>query len=237
MLSGLSTQVRVLGTSRYGLLLIALTILVAIGPALAEVARGEVAVAVVFTLLMLSCGVAVSQAPATRRRVLAFAIVVIVADASLALDPVTPLIVAVGSLRATFLAFVTIAILSHVVRTERVTHDTILGGICVYLLIGLFFHSVFGLVEVFHPGSFQTGEVAVSALPGADRAHGRYPALVYYSFVTLTTVGFGDITPTWSLAQSLSTAEAVIGQLYLAILVASLVGMRLAGQGPGPGKS
>jgi hypothetical protein len=186
---------------------------------------------------MLSCAIAVSSSPVTRRRVIAFALVVIAADATLVLDPVQPLIVAVGSLRTAFLAFVTIAILTHVVRADRVTHDTILGGICVYLLIGLFFQSAFGIVEVLHPGSFQTGGVAVSDLPGADRAHGRYPTLIYYSFVTLTTVGFGDITPTWSLAQSLSTIEAVVGQLYLAILVASLVGMRLAGQGPGRGSS
>jgi hypothetical protein len=180
--------------------------------------------------------VAVSHAPATRRRLLALAVVVVAADASLALDPARPLILAVGGLRAAFLAFVTIAILSHVVRAVRVTHDTILGGICVYLLIGLFFHSAFGIVEVLHPGSFRSGGVAVSALPGGDAAHGRYPALVYYSFVTLSTVGFGDITPSWSLPQALSATEAVIGQLYLAILVASLVGMKLAAGVPATGK-
>jgi hypothetical protein len=219
------------------MLLFALTFLVAFGSALASVPHGELWVAVSFTWLMLSCAVAVSASPVTRRRLIAFALVVIAADVTLVLDPVQPLIVAVGSLRTAFLAFVTIAILTHVVRADRVTHDTILGGICVYLLIGLFFQSAFGIVEVLHPGSFQTGGVAVSDLPGADRAHGRYPTLIYYSFVTLTTVGFGDITPTWSLAQSLSTIEAVVGQLYLAILVASLVGTRLAGQGPGQGSS
>ena len=232
MNEGWTRQIRVLGASRYGLLLIVLTMLLAVGPPMAEWRHGELAVAALFIALMLTASAAVSHVPKTRRRLLAFALVVIAADTSLALDPVMPLIVAVSSLRAAFLAFVTIAILSHVVRTDRVTHDTILGGIVVYLLIGFFFQSAFGIVEVFHPGSFLAGDVAVSALPGVDRAHGRYPALVYYSFVTLSTVGFGDITPTWSLPQSLSTTEAVIGQLYLAILVASLVGMRLAGRRP-----
>ncbi len=234
MKEGWARQIRVLGASRYGPLLLALTILLSLGPPLAERPHGEFAMAVLFTTLMLSAAAAVSHVPRTRRRLLAFAMIVIVADASLALDPVRPLVVAVGSLRVVFLAFVTIAILSHILRTEQVTYDTILGGISVYLLIGFIFQSAFGIVEVFHPGSFLAGDVAVSALPGADRAHGRYSALVYYSFVTLSTVGFGDIVPTWSLPQSLSTAEAVIGQLYLAILVASLVGMRLAGRGTGP---
>jgi hypothetical protein len=234
MKEGWAGQIRVLGASRYGPLLIVLTILLSIGPPLAEWRHGELAVAALFISLMLSAAAAVSHVPKTRRRLLTFALVVIAADTSLALDPAMPQIVAVGSLRAAFLAFVTIAILSHVVRTDRVTHDTILGGIVVYLLIGFFFQSAYGLVEIFHPGSFLAGDVAVSALPGVDRAHGRYPALVYYSFVTLSTVGFGDITPTWSLPQSLSTAEAVVGQLYLAILVASLVGMRLAGASPRP---
>lgn len=231
MKEGWARQIRVLGTSRYGPLLIVLTMLLAFGAPMAEWRHGELAVAALFIALMLTASAAVSHVPGTRRRLLAFALVVIAADTSLALDPAMPVMVAVGSLRTAFLAFVTIAILSHVMRTRQVTHDTILGGIAVYLLIGFFFQSAYGLVEVFHPGSFLAGDVAVSALPGVDRAHGRYPALVYYSFVTLSTVGFGDITPTWSLPQSLSTAEAVVGQLYLAILVASLVGMRLAGTG------
>lgn len=234
MKEGWARQIRVLGASRYGPLLVVLTILLAVGAPMAEWRHGEFAVAALFIALMLTASAAVSHVPETRRRLLAFAWIVIAADTSLAFDPAMPQVVAVGSLRAAFLAFVTIAILSHVVRTDRVTHDTIFGGIVVYLLIGFFFQSAFGIVEAFHPGSFLAGDVAVSALPGVDRAHGRYPALVYYSFVTLSTVGFGDITPTWSLPQSLSTAEAVVGQLYLAILVASLVGMRLAGRGTGP---
>ncbi len=236
-MDGWTQQIRVVGTSRYGPLLIVLTILLAVGPPMAEWRHGEFAVAALFIALMLTAAAAVSHVSETRRRLLAFALLVIAADTSLALDPAMPVMVAVGGLRAAFLAFVTIAILSHVVRTDQVTHDTILGGIVVYLLIGFFFQSAYGLVEIFHPGSFLAGDVAVSALPGVDRAHGRYPALVYYSFVTLSTVGFGDIAPTWSLPQSLSTAEAVIGQLYLAILVASLVGMRLSGRSSRPDDS
>ena len=222
---------RTIGTStprRYGPLLATLSVIAAFGPALADLHRGEWLIAALFTALMLCCAHAVGHVPATRRRVLGLALVVIAADASLALHTGLPWVLAVGTLRAAFLGFVAAAILVHLVRTERVTHDTILGDGCVYLLMGLCFQSIFGMIERAHPGSFEHGGVAGSALPGADRLHGRYPALVYYSFVTLSTVGYGDFTPTWSLPQALSAAEAILGQLYLAILVASLVGMRLA---------
>lgn len=233
------SPVREFVTSRYGLLLASLTAVAAFGPPLAETVRAELLIVAFFALLVFSAAVAVGHDRAARRRLLATAAVVLVADVVLGFVPSQPLIVSVGLLRAAFLSFVTLAILGHVVRTERVTQDTILGGMCVYVLIGLVFQSLFGIVEALHPGSFVRADVPVSQLPGADHAHGRYPALVYYSFVTLSTVGFGDITPTWSLPQSLSTTEAVIGQLYLAILVASLVGMRLAaresgGDTPGP---
>lgn len=225
----------VVRSSRYGLLLATLAAIVVLAPPIADATHGPLFIGVIFVALILACAVAVSHRRVTQRRMLALALVVILADTSLALDPAKPLVLAVGGLRSAFLAFATAAILVHVVRAERVTHDTILGGICVYLLLGLLFHSLFGMVEVIEPGSFRRGDVAVSEFANADRAHGRYPALVYYSFVTLSTVGYGDITPTWSLPQSLSAAEAVVGQLYLAILVASLVGMRLATQQSGAG--
>jgi hypothetical protein len=177
-------QLRIWATSRYGLLLASLSLIMALGPPLAEIGGGEILIAAISTVLMLSCAVAVGHMPTTRRRLLGFSIVVIAADVALSVfHPARPVSVAAGGLRAAFLLFVTLAVLTHVVRTERVTHDTIIGGICVYLLIGLFFHSVFGIIELLHPGSFQNGGVAVSELPGADRVHGRYPILVYYSLV------------------------------------------------------
>ena len=181
-----------------------------------------------FVAATLSAVRAVGVSTTTGRRVLVFALMLIAADILVARAPSHPVIVTVGGLRAVFLAFVAISILSQIVRTQHVTRDTIFGGICIYLLIGLFFQSVFDMIETLYPGSFRMGELAISDLPGAMREDGRHAQLLYYSFITLTTVGFGDITPTWSLPQTLSIAEAVIGQLYLTILVASLVGMRLS---------
>ena len=78
------------------------------------------------------------------------------------------------------------------------------------------------LLEVLHPGSFD--------IPPSWRAGpaGMVAALIYFSFITLTTVGYGDIHPSWPGAGGLVAAEAVVGQLYLAITIARLVGLHIS---------
>jgi hypothetical protein len=78
---------------------------------------------------------------------------------------------------------------------------------------------VYLVLESLHPGSFAIGEGQIEV--------GRR-LYIYYSFVTITTLGYGDITPTTDLANSLSFLEAVTGQLYIAILIARLVGIQIA---------
>jgi hypothetical protein len=127
-----------------------------------------------------------------------------------------------------FIMFVGASILRTVVAHDEITADTIYGGICVYLLIGLGWDAAYSIVEYLNPGSFAMGGVPVSALDTGDAGLRSYPALVYYSFVTLTTLGYGDIVPTTPQARVLSTAEAVFGQLFVAIFIARLVGLQLA---------
>lgn len=111
-----------------------------------------------------------------------------------------------------------ISIFSHIMKVEKVTSDTIIGSICVYLLLGIIWATVFALIEILNPGSFNLGDDVVTNL--------NYKFL-YYSFVTLTTLGYGDITPVLPPARALSSLEAVTGQLYLAILLAHLVGLQI----------
>ena len=122
-----------------------------------------------------------------------------------------------------------VIILILVLRASRVTADTISGAICVYLLSGVTWASIYSVLELFHPGTF-TFPASLQVSPEATlsvQTAVRNRALVYYSFVTLTTLGFGDITPATALARSLSTLEAVGGQLYLAVLIARLVGIHI----------
>ena len=82
----------------------------------------------------------------------------------------------------------------------------------------------YGLVELHEPGSFDLPAI-VGEPAGADR---HMASFVYFSFVTLTTLGYGDVTPVGSAARTLALLEALVGQLFLAILVARLVALQIA---------
>jgi hypothetical protein len=102
------------------------------------------------------------------------------------------------------------------VRRLRVTVDTIFAALSGYYLIGFTWALVYALVDVGIPGAFN---VSLATDDLIDRAF-------YFSFVTQTTLGYGDIIPTHPLSQSLVTTEALVGQIYLVVLVAHLVAMR-----------
>ena len=123
-------------------------------------------------------------------------------------------------LRIAFLAYTTGIIMWRTLRQADVTLDTIAGAACAYTLLALVWTSLYRLLELIQPGSFN---IPLNwHTPTADPTGA---ALAYFSFVTLTTVGYGDITPTWPGAGGLAAAEALVGQLYLAITIARLVGL------------
>ena len=124
------------------------------------------------------------------------------------------------SIQCAFLLLLMITILGDVLRHEKVTLDTIYGAASVYLVMGLFWGSLYVIMEIASPGSF-------SMVHAEFEAHG-YAGLTYYSFVTLTTLGYGDITPVSRAAMVFAMLEAAIGQLYLVITVARLVGLQVA---------
>jgi hypothetical protein len=119
---------------------------------------------------------------------------------------------------AIFYVFMVIVILNYLFKEKVITADMIIGAICVYFLIGMMWASIFSIIEILEPGSFQTPEGMA----------GELSHFSYYSFVTLTTLGYGDITPITAIARSLSLLEAITGQLYIAILVARFVGIHIA---------
>jgi len=126
---------------------------------------------------------------------------------------------------ALFFAFIAVLILAAVLRAQTVTGDTISGALCVYLLLGIVWAFLFMLVESVHPGSFQIAEAERTAV---DPKHGPSASLslfMYFSLVTLSTVGYGDVIPLTGPARGLAAFEGVMGQFYLAVLVARLVGL------------
>ena len=119
-----------------------------------------------------------------------------------------------------FLAFCAVIIIMRLLNEERVTVDSLAGAVSTYLLMGMAFASLYLCINTLTPGSFLLEPGGIPLINGPE-AVSDY---VYYSFVTLTTVGFGDALPISAAAKSLTIIEAVCGQMYLAILIAILVG-------------
>jgi hypothetical protein len=124
-----------------------------------------------------------------------------------------------GLCGAAFFIFAIIQLLIFVYTQKEVTRDLIAGAAIVYLLMALAWSFIFGVVESLNPGSF-----SIPDIEGISTSR----VFLYYSFVTITTLGYGDITPVTSLARSLCILEAVIGQLYLVVQVAWLVGVHVS---------
>ncbi len=121
------------------------------------------------------------------------------------------------------LGVTTVIMLNSLLQSREVSRDTLVGGICVYLLIGLCFALLYILMNEATPGSFEKAGHPILRTP--NRPSLIPTELLYYSFVTLTTLGYGDITPVGDVPQMFSAAEAVVGQLYLTIFVARLVAL------------
>jgi voltage-gated potassium channel len=109
--------------------------------------------------------------------------------------------------------------LHHIFAGHRIDGNRIIGAVCAYLLLGILLSILNMFVYELLPGSFQGMPDAVDTERGLD--------IIYYSFVTMTTLGYGDISPTGPLAKALAYFGAISGQFYIAILVGMAVGQFL----------
>jgi hypothetical protein len=105
--------------------------------------------------------------------------------------------------------------IQQAINTRTVDANNIIGAICIYLLLGVMWSFFYVLVNILIPASFN---VSISGSPFE-----QVQDFMYFSFVTLTTLGYGDIAPIRETARALSIIEAILGQFYIAILVAGLV--------------
>jgi len=121
--------------------------------------------------------------------------------------------------------FATIVILRNIFEQRVVRYDDVLGAVCGYLLAGAAWSNLFSLIETFVPGSFSIGPGFVA---GFDSWHGSIAVLNYVSLGSLTSLGSGEVQPVRPPAIMLTALEAVFGQFYIAVVVAQLVGARLA---------
>jgi voltage-gated potassium channel len=120
------------------------------------------------------------------------------------------------------LGFFCVSILSYVLRRGRVNSDKIFAAICVYMLMGYGWSFVYSMLVELQPNAF----VATTEV-GLHDFVARLLQLRYFSFMTLTTVGYGDIVPHSALARTFTVLEAVMGQFYLIVLIGRLVGLHI----------
>lgn len=216
-------QDRVLG--RFGVLLIALIFFLVTTPFAEHTPMGEMRFRIMFTLVLL-VGVYTMSDRHGFWVALGLGLLSFVGswiETFVELD--RALVWAYGA-SVVFLGYVALVVLAAVLRERRVTTDTVLGGICVYFLIGVAWTLLYAIVIVLQPEA-----ILIGGEPIEDSLEEGASALLYFSFVTLTTLGYGDVAPHTDIARMLAAGEAVIGQLFIAVLIARLVGMHISTTG------
>ena len=130
----------------------------------------------------------------------------------------------VNTLSILFLSYISVLIGRFLFETDRISIDMVLASICLYLLIGLLWAFIYQLIEVNHSGAFRF--TSLDSFPLDPRSMRR--EFIYYSYVTISTLGYGDITPVTRIARSWAVLETLTGQIYIAVVIARLVGLYIS---------
>ncbi|MGH7164647.1 MAG: potassium channel family protein [Nitrospiraceae bacterium] len=196
-----------------------------LNPLVAASIQGQLITSLLYSLVLISGVFSVTGNPVAKFVVIVLAVVTIFLRWLQHVVPGTDIVSMSALSSLLFLGLLSGVVLLEVFKKGPITVHRIQGAVAVYLLLGLIWAFAYDLVALQIPGSFQAAE---STLP--------HSTLVYFSFTTLTTVGYGDINPVHPLARSLANLEGLVGQLFPVILIARLVGMelesRLRRQGP-----
>ena len=116
-----------------------------------------------------------------------------------------------------FFLYVTLTIFEMILKSKEITPNTLYGAVNVYLLLGLLWASIYGLINHLAPGSIFQGSGVTGEMTSSD--------IIYFSYTTLTSLGYGDISTVTPSGRIMSVLEAVIGQLFIAFMVARLIGI------------
>ena len=137
--------------------------------------------------------------------------------------PSRPVVIAGTNFWLLFFSFITWSELRAVVKQREVTGETIAMSISVYLLLGLTWACLYIVLYYLQPNAFNFGGSSSQL-----KVQQAFPIFTYFSLTTLSTIGFGDITPVSLQARYAAVAEGITGQLYFVILVARLVGLYIS---------
>jgi hypothetical protein len=223
------------GRRRFGLLrfssvelLATLILLFIVTPFLEDLPHGDIVETILMTLVLVSGMLAVGG----RRRTLAIAAALLIpALAGRWLGHIHPH-AAAGRLFSVFglafIAFVVTQLLRYILRAPRVDAEVLCAAVSGYLMLGLLWTVAYAMVGMLSPDAF-----AFSSGPESCRVMNRFNAF-YFSFVTLSTLGFGDVTPVSKVARMLTVLQAICGTFYVTMLIARLVAMYSPGKDRDP---
>lgn len=199
-----------------------LLLLFVVVPFFSDTAIGRLAIDAFFFVVLTSGALAVRRR--FRRVALGTVLVVLFARTFALVEPGRTVALVSTSVTVVFLTFACSGILRRVFAAGRITRSRIEGAVAVYLLIGLILGLVYTMLAVLDPNALDVGALELSADVRAMQQQ-LFRQMSYFSFVTLTTVGYGDITPVSETARQVAVFEGLLGQLYPAILLARLVSM------------
>lgn len=201
----------------YGFVLVLLVAAVVTGLIVPDTNRGRIAVGVLQAAALLTA-LWTSRTP---RRLMIAATIVMILLGTVAIGITVAGwegAAAVQLLSCALVASIPFAILRTLLQQKRIGRETVLGALCIYLLIGLFFASALSAAATIG------GEEVLAATAGTFSGPLTFNDEVYFSFVTLTTIGYGDIVAANDLSRGLAIFEALLGQLYLVTVVSLVVG-------------
>ncbi len=164
------------------------------------------------------------------QRLVAFGLFALTATGTIAVNVLPSqhqkaLAVVLHSFIIVFLSFAVTIILRDLFGKSVIEGDDILGAVCGYILGAMVWGNLYGLSYVFAPGAFSVNPAIATQLDDWQRKRSLFD---YLSFTTLTSLGYGDITPVGQPAYSLTWLEVLFGQFYMAVVVAQIVGLKLA---------
>jgi voltage-gated potassium channel len=213
---------------RYLTMLVALLLLLVGFPISRDLVAGRLVYDLIYTAVFASAVIAVFRKRTLRRLAILLGAPTVVFSwiATNVPDlPALPTAILFHLFAIVFLVFIVVTVLQSIYNESRITSDGICGAFCGYLVVGIVFGHAYCLIEAAHPGSFRGPADVVANLQIHED---RYFLLIYFSLVTLATVGYGDITPATELTRSLAVVEAIVGQFYIAVLIADLIGKKLS---------
>lgn len=223
MTTNMSRLIRVIAARRFGLLLVVLLLYIGV----IAFVDSHVVTSLVGSLLLISTVSAVNEGRMVMRLGLALVLFSLATLWAAEISGNVRLVLASGYADMAFYLIMTVIILSYVFRATEVTTEVLAAAICAYLLMGIGWSNIFIVLENHVPGSFNSGALATMMEGGLESVRAQQGHFSYLSLVTLSTLGYGDITPVTQPARMLAALEAIIGQLFIGVLIARLVGQQI----------